>query len=216
MKHGQQVYCAKSMERDFVLKTLKGHKKVSSQSIENIVAEKKILPNTYSFGHKKRLACSLLHKNYTKTYRGQGVIFRANTKPDYVAPFDLSLLIRSDAVVTQYYRIENNLHIYYNFKLIPGFEAFVSTDISKQFKQFPSPQVAWEKVNDFRVQKGYSRLPKTKKRLASYNEVIFYKPVDIEPVAIFGYSSLARKKARELKLPHFRSAKKFYESVSKN
>lgn len=212
MANAVQFYLAKSMEKDMVLKTLRGRKKVPSQSVAQIVASKKIVPNTFSFGHRKRLACTLLHKHYTKTYRGQGIIFQTKAKPDYVAPFDLSVLIQNDDVVTQYYRIENTLHVYYNHKLIPGFEQFLFSDFNKLFRQFPSPAVAWKKVNEFRVAAGYKKPPEAKRRLLSYNEVIFHKSVPIEPVALFGYSAFSRAQARKLGIPHFRSARKFFEA----
>ena len=91
----KEVFYVKSLEEDFISKTLKGKKKVDFQSIENIIKTKKIKPNTKSFGRKRRLACTALSKNYTKTYRPQGIIFKTTDKPDYVAPFDLVLLTKT-------------------------------------------------------------------------------------------------------------------------
>ena len=122
-------YFVKSFEEDFVLKRIKGKKKAAFQSIENIIKTKKIRPNTKSFGKKDRLACSFLHKNYLKTYRAQGLIFTTKIKPDQVYPFDIVLLTDAKKIIVQYYRIQDDLHIYYNHQLIPGFEKFVFTDI---------------------------------------------------------------------------------------
>lgn len=212
MEAQQTQYFAKSMEDDFVLKTVEGEEKLPAQSIEDIVDSSTIDPNTYSFGHEKRLACTLLHTDYTKTYRDQGIIFTVQAAPDYVAPFDLSLLIQSDDIVTEYYKIENNLHIYYNHKLIHGFEAFIFDDYEKMFEEFPSPEIAWQKVNEFRMSQGYPELSEDKKRLVSYNEAVFLNPVKIEPLAVFGHSDLSKQKAQELGLAHFNSAQEFLNS----
>lgn len=80
-------------------------------------------------------------------------------------------------------------------------------------KKFPSPKESWKEVNKFRMKNGYKMLPKQKHRLVEYNEVIFHKPVNIEPVALYGYRKEAREKAKKLGLPHYVSAKKFYEKI---
>lgn len=208
-----EQFFAKSFEDDFVLKTLNGKKKVGFQTIQNVLETKIIKPNTKSFGRENRLACSFLHPNYLKTYRAQGLIFKIFQKPDFIYPFDLVLLSQAKKIIVQYYRIKNNLHAYYNHKMIPNFEKFVFKDISSLLKRFPSLNKVWAEVNSFRVQNGYSVLPKQKYKLIEYNEVIFHKSVKIEPVAIFGYKKIARKIAKKNNLPYFVSAKKFYESL---
>ncbi len=124
-------YFAKSFERDFILKTLNKKKKVNFQSINNVLKTKIIKPNTKSFGRDNRLACTLLNKNYLKTYRAQGLIFQTDAKPDFVYPFDLVLLSNAKKLIVQYYRIKNNLHIYYNHNLLPDFEKFVFKSTKK-------------------------------------------------------------------------------------
>jgi len=212
MKRGR--YFVKSFEEDFILKRLKGKKKINFQSITDIVKKKLIRLNTKSFGRENRLACSFLDKNYLKTYRARGIIFQTNNKPDFIYPFDLLLLTDAKKILVQYYRIKNNLHMYYNHKLIFGFERFVFKDINKLLKRFSSFEKLWKEVNDFRVKHGYAALPKQKRRLAEYNEVIFYKPVSIKPIAIFGYDKKSREIAKELGLPHFVTAKLFWKSLN--
>ncbi len=204
-------FFVKSLEKDFATKTLKGSNKVTFQTIQNIIETNLIMPNTKSFGYKRRLACSPLHKNYTKTYRAQGIIFTTSDKPDYIAPFDIVLLTETDNIIVQYYRIENNLHVYYNHKLIPGYEKFIFSNIAEMTKKIPNPKTAWDEVNQFRMKAGFKRLPKQKFRLAQYNEVIFHKTIKIKPVAIYGYTIEARKIAKKFSLPCYRSAKEFYE-----
>jgi len=211
----EKRYFAKSLEEDFATKTLKGKKKVTFQTIENIIKTKTIKLNTKSFGRKRRLACTFLHENYLKTYRPQGIIFQTNQKPDLVYPFDLVLLTDAKKIVVHYYRIKNNLHMYYNHNLIPGFEQFVFSDINKLLKKFSSPEKVWNAVNKFRVNALYHKLSKQKYRLIEYNEVIFHKPVKIEPIAIFGYKKEVREIAKKQGLPYFVTAKKFYESLKK-
>jgi hypothetical protein len=203
-------YYVKSLEDDFETKTIKNKKKVKCQTIDDIIKNKIIKLNTKSFGQKKRLACTLLNKNYNKTYRAQGLIFQTNQKLDYIAPFDLILLTDANKIIVQYYRIKNNLHIYYNHNLIEGYEKFIFNNSKKMFEKYKSPKIAWNAVNKFRQLKGYKKLPKSKCKLSEYNEVIFYKQVKIKPIAIFGYKKIANELAKKHKLPYYTSAKKFY------
>jgi len=208
-----EQFFAKSFEDDFVLKTVNKKKKEDFQSIHNILKTKTIRLNTRSFGRKRRLACSFLHDNYLKTYRSQGLIFKTSQKPNHIYPFDLVLLSDAKKIVVQYYRIKENLHVYYNHKLIAGFEKFVYKNISSLLRKFPTLDIVWAEVNAFRLKNGYKELPKQKHKLIEYNEVIYYEPIKITPVAIFGYKKIAKDIAKQYNLPYFRSAKKFYESI---
>lgn len=142
-----EQFFAKSFEKDFILKTLSGNKKEDFQSIHEILKTKIIKLNTKSFGRKRRLACSFLHKNYLKTYRSQGLIFKTRQKPDYIYPFDLVLLSDAKKIIVQYYRIEKNIQIYYNHNLIQGFEKFVFKNIPSLLKKFPTLEKVWEEIN---------------------------------------------------------------------
>jgi len=82
-------------------------------------------------------------------------------------------------------------------------------------KKYPSPESAWKEVNKFRVSHGYTKLTKQKYRLVEYNEVVFHKTIKIKPIAIFGYRKEARKVAKKLGLPHYVTAKKFYEKTNR-
>lgn len=209
----KKVYYVKSFEEDFYTKTLKGKKKINFQSVFDIVKTKKIKPNTKSFGRKRRLSSTILWGNYTKTYRSQGIIFQTNTKPDYIFPCDLVLLSATDKIIVHYYRIKNNLHIYYNHTLIPEFEKFISKDFSSMIKKYSSPEKVWKAVNEFRKKRGFNELPKQKFRLVEYNEAVFHKSIKIKPIAIFGYRKETAKIAEKLNLPHYVSAKHFYQHL---
>ncbi len=210
----KEVYYVKSLEEDFATKTIKNKKKVIFQTIENIIKTKNIKPNTKSFGREKRLSCTVLSKNYTKTYRPHGIIFQTLQKPDHILPFDLVLLSATDNIIVHYYRIKNNLHIYYNHSLINGFEKFFFKDFNSLLNKYSSPLIAWKEVNKFRKQNGYNALPKNKFRLAEYNEAVFYKSIKIKPIAIYGYLPETIKIARELNLPRFISAKQFFNKIN--
>jgi hypothetical protein len=80
--------------------------------------------------------------------------------------------------------------------------------------KIPSPQTAWKLVNQFRKSKGYKELLISKSRLVEYNEIIFYKPIKIVPVAIYGCRKETRIIAKELGLPHYTSAKDFYQKIA--
>lgn len=208
----KERYFVKSLEEDFATKSLKGSKKVNCQTVWDIVSKRIIKPNTKSFGRKKRLSCTLLDKNYTKTYRPQGIIFKTNKNPDYIFPFDLVLLSDTDKIVVHYYRIKNSLHMYYNHSLLPGFEKFIFKDFSSMIKKYPSPRSAWKELNKFRKLSGNKLLSKEKYRLVEYDEAVFHKSIKIEPIAIFGYRPVARIIAKKLKLPHYVSARTFYNN----
>ncbi len=210
----KEIYFVKSFEEDFATKSLKGKKKVNCQTVYNILKTKTLKPNTKSFGRQKRLSCTILSKNYTTTYRPQGIIFKTESKPEYIFPFDLVILGATDNIIVHYYRIKNNLHVYYNHKLIPGFERFVFKDFNKMIKKVPSPAIAWKLINKFRKNKGYNELKKQKYRLVEYNEAVFHKPIKIIPIGLFGYRKEAREIAKKLNLPCFISAKKFYQSLN--
>jgi hypothetical protein len=196
----KEAYYVKSFEEDFYTKTLVNKKKVNFQSIFDVVKRKVIKPNTKSFGRKRRLSCTVLDKNYLKTYRPQGIIFQTDAKPDYVLPFDLVLLGATDRIIVHYYRIKDNLHLYYGHSLICGFERFLFKDFSSIKKKYPSPMHAWKAVNMFRKKKGFNVLPKQKFRLVEYNEVVYHRPIKIRPVAIFGYRKETSRIAEKLLL----------------
>ncbi|MDP3027856.1 MAG: hypothetical protein Q8N63_09205 [Nanoarchaeota archaeon] len=150
----KERYYAKSLEEDFATKTLKGRKKVKYQTIYDIVKNKKINLNTKSFGRQRRLSCTIIDKNYLKTYRSQGIIFKTQQSPKYVLPFDLVLLSATDNIIVHYYRIKNNLYVYYNHTLIPGFEKFIFKDFDKLKEEFPSLISVWKEMNRFRKATG--------------------------------------------------------------
>jgi len=209
------VFLVKSLEEDLATKTLIGKKKVTYQTVLDIVKNKRIRPNTNSFGRKKRLSCTILSDEYNKTYRPQGVIFQTSSKPDYVIPFDLVLASATNNIVVHYYRIKNNLHIYYNHTLIPNFEKFVFGDFNSMINMYHFPKDAWRAVNKFRKINGFGILPKQKFRLAEYNEAVFHKTIKIKPIALFGYKSETRKVAKKLGLPCYASAREFYKELRK-
>ncbi len=210
---GSGVYYVKSLEEDFATKTLEGKEKVTYQTVYDIVRSKTIKPNTKSFGRKRRLSCTILDQHYTKTYRPHGIVFQTDEEPDHIFPFDMVLLSATDKIIVHYYRIKNNLHVYYNHRLISGFEKFIFKDFRTMIRAIPSPQAAWKEANTFRIMHGYPELPSSKYRLAEYNEAVFNKVVRIRPIALFGYRKETRTIAKELGLPYFVSAKQFFSKV---
>ncbi|MFA6268228.1 MAG: hypothetical protein WCW13_00715 [archaeon] len=203
-------FYVKSFEEDFVLKSVIDGKKAPSQSIKEIIESKVIIPNTFSFGKNKRLACSILNKNYLKTYRSQGLIFQTQNNPTEIFPFDLAILTKNNNIIVRYYKIKNLLADYYGNNLITGHERFSFKTIEELLSVFPSPKKVWETVNTFRINACVTQLPKTKYKLVEYNEAIFDKPVQISPTGIFGYTLEVRKLAKEFHLPYYKNAKEFW------
>ncbi len=211
----KKIYYIKSFEEDFCTKTLTGHIKGTCQSVYDIVRTKSIKPNTKSFGRKKRLSCTILNKNYTKTYRPQGIIFETAAMPDYIFPFDLVLLSATDQIIVHYYRIKNTLHVYYNHTLIPGFEKFIFKNFDSMTKKYPSPKKVWKAVNEFRKKNGHNELKPQKYRLVEYNEAVYHRTIKIKPIAIFGYRKETKVIAEKVGLPHYVSAKAFFKKSVK-
>ena len=60
---------------------------------------------------------------------------------------------------------------------------------------------------------GFKELSKSKFKLVEYNEAIFQMKVKIKPIAIFGYKQIAKDVAIKHHLPHYKSAKLFYEKI---
>lgn len=208
------TYYVKSLEDDFATKRLVGKEKVVFQTLDDIVRTKRLKPNTKSFGQPARLSTTILHPNYLKTYRPQGIIFQTAAKPDYVLPFDLVLLSRAKKVVVHHYRIQDKLHLYYNHPLVAGFEKFIFKNFDAMLRKFSSPAKAWTALNAFRRKSGMPALAKGKFRLVEYNEAVFTRAIKIQPVAVFGYRPLAHRLAKKIGLPHARSAKEFFEKQS--
>ncbi|MCB9809145.1 hypothetical protein H6776_01975 [Candidatus Nomurabacteria bacterium] len=202
----------KSFEEDFSTKRVIEGKKEKFQSIEDMLEKETIRPNTLSFGVEERLSTTILSEKYTKSYRPQGLIFTTKKKPDYVMPFDLVVLSDVENVVVHYYRIKDSIHFYYNHQLIEGFDRFIFKSFKSMVKKFPTPNNAWQAINEFREKNGYKKLAQTKKRLFQYNEAVFHSDVPITPIAIFGYKKEARQKAKELGLPYFRSVNEFLKN----
>ncbi len=215
MSNTSKVFFVKSLEEDFHTKTLKRTKKVNFQSISDIIKTKRILLNTKSFGRKRRLSTTILSDHYLKTYRPQGIIFQTEQKPEYVLPCDIVLLSMADKIVVHYYRIKNNLHTYYNHQLIGGFERFIFKDFNSMIKKFRSPDSVWSAVNTFRKKAGYPILHREKHRLVEYNEVVFQRPVEITPIAVFGYRKEARLIAKKFNLPYYPSARDFWKKINR-
>ena len=207
-------YYVKSFDSDYTTKTLVGEEKVVCQTLEEVLKDKMLKPNTRSFKQEKRLSTTILHQQYTKTYRPQGIIFTTEEKPEYVLPFDLILVTQSEKILVHYYRMRDNLHEFYNHALIPGYEQFIFEDLDSLIKKFHSPEDAWKAVNDFRVANGQKRLPRPKFRLCSYNEAVFMKDIKIHPVAVFGYTKQAKVIADKFGLPHFKSAGDFWNKTA--
>ena len=136
------LFFVKSFEDDFVLKTVEDKEKVAAQSIHDILKRKRITPNTNSFDQNKRLACTNLSLNYPQTYREQGLIFRTREKPNHIYPFDLAVLTKNNDLVVDYYKIENDLDVYYNHTLIEGYKEFLFKNVKSMLKAIPSPQFA--------------------------------------------------------------------------
>ena len=203
------------MEEDFVLKMLVGEQKIGNQTIENILETLTINPNTVSFNEPVRLSTTILWKNYVETYRPEWIIFETEQEPKHIFPFDLIVLTDNDTFEVHYYKMEGNLWFFYQRNLIPGYERFKCSSYDEIIEKYPTLDDVVNAVNIFRTENGFQPLPDDKKRLIQYNEAVFQEPVKITPVAIFWTNERSKQVAKISGLPHFDSAKEFYENISK-
>ena len=178
---------------------------------------------------EKRLCTTILDKNYTETYRPQGIIFHVvgEQKPDYVFPFDLNAITDNNTPVANYSELVQvdkwaRLIKEYNHKLIDGFLMFMRHSYSELVETFKDesghidPKKMLVIVNEFRVSKWYMPLDASNERLVGYNEAIFLRPVEVKIVALYGDTSNAyyRQLSAKYSVPLYATAKDFY--LSKN
>lgn len=208
-------YFVKSMEEDFILKMLVWEQKIANQTVENILETLTINPNTVSFNEPVRLSTTILGKNYVETYRPEGIIFETDQEPKHIFPFDLIVLTDNDTFEVHYYKMEGNLWFFYQRNLIPGYEKFKCTSYEEIVQKYPTLDDVVKAVNEFRIQNWFQALPEDKARLIQYNEAVFQEPVKIKPVAIFWTNERSKQVAKIFNLPHFTSAKEFYETKEK-
>jgi len=200
------------MEEDFVLKMLVWEQKIANQTIENILETLTINPNTVSFNEPVRLSTTIIWKNYTETYRPEWIIFETKQQPKHIFPFDLIVLTDNDTFEVHYYKMEGNLWFFYQRNLIPGYEKFKCASYEEIVKKYPTVEEVINAVNTFRIENGFKPLPEDKTRLIQYNEAVFQEPVKITPVAIFWTNERSKEVAKIFNLPHYHSAKEFYET----
>lgn len=222
----KSLFYIKSFPTDFKLKTTDHEKTYTTQTIEGIFRKQKILPNTMSFWFdEKRLCTTILDDWYLQTYRPQWIIFQIvwDIKPDYVFPFDLNAITDNNIPVAEYYELVNEeagnrLIKEYNHRLIDGFMQFIYEsyhDLVADLKDGTwkvNPENVLKIVNDFRVSKWYSPLDDANKKLVTYNEAIFLRPIDVKIIALYWdinnpyYKQLSNKYS----VPLYASVKEFY------
>ena len=202
-------FFVKSFEEDFILKTMHNKEKVTSQSVQEIIKSEIITPNTESFGQNKRLACTYLTQNYYETYREQGFIFSTKEVPDHIYPFDLAVLTKNNDIIVEYYKIENDLDVYYSHVLIDDYKLFLFKTFEEMIQKIPSPEVALKEVNKIRKKHGFKELSKDKIKLLTFNETVFERKIKVEPIGIYGSNLLSKEIAKQFNLPHFKNAKEF-------
>lgn len=222
----KKIFYVKSIRAEFDwLQTLIDKENITTQSTKNIFETSEIRPNTSSFHRPLRLCTTILDKHYTKTYRPQWLIFEVDEdyKPDYIFPFNLSVITENNDPVAEYHAIKDELHSHYNVHLIEDYMNFASISYHEMLEKFKdddweiNPDHILHLVNDFRISKWRTPLSKDTQKLVEYNEAIFLRPVKISIIAIYGdqenlhYQAIAKK----YNVPHYSSAKDFYESIDK-
>lgn len=138
-------------------------------NVKKIIDEKRIT----SSEHKKSInrevfaLSSYVSKEYPYTYYDGGLIFETYSNPVLVCPCDEWWLRQGP--------------------YLDGYEQFLFDSIKKMLKKFPSHEETRKAIKEWRLryEKEIVTIPRESERM--YTEVGFAEPIEIEPLALFGF-----------------------------
>jgi hypothetical protein len=168
-----------------------------SQTLESIIKNGRILPNTVHHSLPKRLSASLITSGYTATYRPEGLLFETDEQPDYAVPFDLM------ALADHHGKPDSD----YTSKLLNGHEQFVFASTKEMLEHYPTSSDALKALNAFRD--SHDKQPKT----SEHNECVFQRAIAIRPIGIVGTSDEVRAIAAKHGLPRYGKIQEYLEAT---
>lgn len=171
--------------------------RVPCQTIDEILKSNTLLPNTKHSKLNDRLCASLLDKNYSGSYRPEGILFQTSQEPDYCSPVDIMALTTGDSFTSSDYGSE----------FIEKSEKLVFKSVNKMLKY--DPLTALDDLNELRKQVGLKSIEKP----FGYNECCFEDSVDIKPVGLVGSSSSIIENSRKYDLPVYSSTESYVSNV---
>lgn len=166
------------------------------QTLQDVLEQGAIIPNTIHKGWERRLCVSALSVGYSGGYRPQGVVFTTFELPAYVAPTDLLAL--TDA--------RDGSSANHASAFLSGAERFIFDYLSDMLKAYPYSEKANDAVDRFRASHG---LPPFGQGPVEYNECCFTKSVSILPEALIGTSEQVRSLATRFQLPLYASTREY-------
>jgi hypothetical protein len=170
----------------------------------------------------KFLSVSYISKEYPRTFQTDGLIFNTKQRPKYWCPINtLKLHIKLETIVTII--LENgdnfqNLKEIISNKIKQTLTFFCKS--KKEFdKKFPNRERVLEEFKKIEVEQ-QGKLRSRVKYVERYNEILFDKDIEIEPLAIFYFEDSKtdlREKLKPIKenvigLPIYNTA---YDRVAK-
>jgi len=168
------------------LSTIVQGKKKTSQTIQDILKNEIILPNTSHFSLPKRLCVNAINGWYAGgSYRKNGIFFETLEEPDYCCPFDIMLLTKE----------AKNITATNSSEFIGGYEQFLFQSLEGMLKKYSAPVYGESALNQFRRENGEEEV-----EVPIYNECGFFRTIKIKPLALYGEDT--RKIAQEFNLEH--------------
>jgi hypothetical protein len=160
--------------------------RVVCQTLVEILDRKELIPNTWHHHIKKRLCVSVPTKEFTGSYRPEGILFETDQNPDYCSPVDLMALTTGKTFTSSDYSSD----------FIQGANELIFKSVREMLSLYPSPEKSYDLLMKIRNANGLNSIA----RPFLYNECCFERPVGIRPTALVGRSPeiMNLAKGREL------------------
>lgn len=170
---------------------------VPCQTLDSMLSEEEIRPNTKHSQLGDRLCVSALTSEFSGSYRPEGVLFETSQIPDYCCPVDLMALTDGDSFTSSDY----------DSKFVKGSEGLLFDSLSSMLRAYETPELALKGLNKVREEAGLGVLAQP----FSYNECCFEDSVDISPVGLVGDSLAILEASKKFGLPVYPSTEAFVE-----
>ncbi len=165
---------------------------LTCQTLNDILRQRTIKPNTHHHALPTRLSVSCLTPNFPGAYRPEGLLFTTEQSPAYCVPFDLMALTNGKTFTAQDHSSD----------FLQGYARFMFTDFESMTRTFQTSSHALNALTKFRRDHGLNSLDQRR----NYNEVCFENEIKIEPLALVGDSV-------EIKALCWENQMKRYDSV---
>jgi len=172
---GTKIYVPTTQER------------IPYQTLENMLKNGNIKPNTVHDGFPQRLCASYLTDKFAGSYRPEGILFKTEDRPAFCTPVDLMALTTGESFTSADYYSD----------LIGNFGSLIYDSVDEMLKDNPTGELALKKLNTLRRKAGLAEIVDP----FDYNECCFESQVSIGPVGLVGTSREIVEIAKKFHLP---------------